>query len=89
MYTDMSPPAFQKSPPRPKCKNVILGALQGGATAASLATLELHEQRDTLKVGGDPGRATGVSKPTQLLNPAHTDTRPRDSRGRAQCCASA
>ena len=23
----MSPPAFQKSPPRPKCKNAILGAL--------------------------------------------------------------
>ena len=31
MYTDMSPPAFQKSPPRPKCKNAILGALASPA----------------------------------------------------------
>ena len=32
---------------------------QDCATAASLATLELQEQQDILKVRGDPGKASG------------------------------
>ena len=49
---------------------------QDDATAASIATLELQEQQDILKVRGDPGKVSGVSKPSQLPNPGHTDTMP-------------
>ena len=49
---------------------------QDGATAASLATLERQEQQDIPKVRGDPEKVSGVSNPSQLLNPDHTDTRP-------------